>query len=167
MSRNARKYALYSAMLILIIIGSYFLLGQLKIGPETGLTQQQKEIDDCLRNYYLAYENKSVTRLLALFDEKAILSAPDGTICKSPNEIRSYYDRTFMAYKGFAIMKTVVKIDVRGTDASAVYETRVRPRTLIGAREPPQFFYRDSFVLIKKDAGWRITALLTETSQAE
>ena len=72
-----------------------------------------------------------------------------------------------MAYKGFAIMKTVVKIDVRGADASAVYETRVRPRTLTGDREPPQFFYRDSFVLTKKDAGWRISALLTETSKAE
>lgn len=167
MSRNTRRYAFCSAILILVAIGSYFLLAQLRIGPETGLTQQQKEIDDHLRNYYLAYGNKSVIRLLALFDEQAILSAPDGTICKSSDEIRSYYDRMLMTYRGFSIVKTVVRIEVRGTDASAVYDTRVRPRTLAGDREPPQLFYRDSFALTKKDASWKITALLIETSQAK
>lgn len=167
MSRNTRRYAFYSAILILIAIGSYFLLAQLRIGPETGLTQQQKEIDDHLRNYYLAYGNKSVARLLALFDEQAILSAPDGTICKSANEIRSYYDSRFMAYTSFTIVRTVVRIDVRGTDASAICETRVRPRTLSGDREPPQLFYRDIFVLAKKGNTWWITALLIETSQAK
>ena len=167
MSRNTRRYAFYSAILILIAIGSYFLLAQLRIGPETGLTQQQKEIDDHLRNYYLAYGNKSVTRLLTLFDEQAILSDPDGTFCKSSNEIRSYYDRTFMTYTGFTIVKITVKIEVRGVDASAVYEARVRPRTLAGDREPPQLFYRDNFALTRKDTGWKITSLLVETSQVK
>ncbi|MBS7622186.1 nuclear transport factor 2 family protein [Candidatus Bathyarchaeota archaeon] len=167
MSKKTVKHAFLLAALILLIIGSYLLLERLKIGLQADLTKEQREVDTYLRSYYLAYGNRSTSTLLTLFDEDAILSAPDGTICRGADEIRSYFDRAFMSYSSFTITRIIVKIEVRGADASAVYETRVRPRTLSGDREPPQLFYRDTFVLRMVDSTWRIKALLTEVSQAK
>jgi hypothetical protein len=155
-------------VLILVAALSYLFVVKPRLAAPTGvvsLTTEQKEVDDFLRKYYLAYGNGSVSRLISLFDDGAILSAPDGSVHKGLSEIGHYYAESFVGYEGAEIRTTILGIEIRGKDAHASYNVGLRTWHF-GATEPPQFFYKDSFDLRKTGDTWKITALLTETSQS-
>ncbi len=161
-TRSSRTLGLILSILIIVAVGSYFFLIQPRLrSPEVVLTKEQKEIDDFLNNYYLAYGNISTSRLVLLFDSNAILSAPDGSVHKGVDNIRSYYSRIFMGYENFTFARTIVKIEVHGNDAYVVYDTRIRTWNF-GSTEAPQFFYKNSFELKRQGATWKITALAME-----
>ena len=154
------------AVLILVAALSYLFVIKPRLTAPAGtssLTREQKEVDDFLRTYYLAYGNGSVSRLITLFDDGAILSAPDGSVYKGLPEISRYYKELFVGLEGAEIRTTILQIEVRGKDAQASYNIGLRTWRF-GATEPPQFFYKDSFDLKKTDDTWKITALLIETS---
>ncbi|MBS7622902.1 nuclear transport factor 2 family protein [Candidatus Bathyarchaeota archaeon] len=140
----------------------------MRISPqrEVTLTREQKEVDDFLRDYYSAYGNVSVSRLLMLFDDEAILSAPDGSIYSGTTEIRSYYSRVFMGYENFTTAREVVSIVVRGGDACATYYVRTRT-WYFGATEAPQIFTKEIFSLRKVEGRWVINTLLIERVPAK
>jgi ketosteroid isomerase-like protein len=96
-----------------------------------------------------------------LFDNDAILSAPDGSVHKGVDNIRSYYSRTFMGYENFTFVRTIVKIEIHGNDAFVVYDTTVRTWHF-GSTEAPLFFFKNSFELKRQGATWKITALAME-----
>jgi ketosteroid isomerase-like protein len=165
---RSRLRTVGSILLVLILVAALSYLFVLKphlTTPATvvSLTTEQKEVDDCLRKYYLAYGNGSVSRLTLLFDDAAILSAPDGSVHKGLSEISHYYAELFVGYEGAEIRTKVLGIEIRGKDAHASYNVGLRTWHF-GATEPPQFFYKDSFDLRKTGDTWKITALLTETS---
>jgi hypothetical protein len=91
------------------------------------LTKEQKEVDDFLEEYYLAYGNASITRLVVLFDSDAILSAPNGAVYKRVYAIRSYYVEDIDSFWSFTIDKTTSAVEVRGNEAYATYNIRVGP----------------------------------------
>jgi ketosteroid isomerase-like protein len=162
-----RRLFLASATVILIGLTSYFLV-QSRTSPqlEVALTREQREVDDFLRDYYSAYGNVSVGRLLMLFDDRAILSAPDGSTYSGISNIRSYYSRVFMGYENFTTAREVVSIEVRGGDAYATYYVRTRT-WYFGATEAPQIFTKEIFSLRKVEGRWVIDALLIERIPAK
>jgi len=161
-----RRSMLALATVILIGVASYFLVqSRMSSPPEVTLTREQKEVDDFLRDYYLAYGNVSVGRLFVLFDDKAILSAPDGSIYRGADNIRSYYSKVFMGYENFTVVRTIVNIEVRGEDARAIFDVRMRT-WYFGATEAPQIFTRESFGLKKTGSNWIITAIVIEQTPA-
>lgn len=163
---SRRRLGLALTAVILIGVASYFLVqSRMSSQPEISLTKEQKEVDDFLRDYYLAYGNVSVSRLLVLFDNKAILSAPDGSIYRGASDIRSYYSQVFMGYENFTVVRSIVNIEVRGEDARAIYDVRMRT-WYFGATEAPQIFTRESFGLKKSSGSWIITALVIEQTPA-
>lgn len=88
---SLRRLMLVSAAVILIGLASYFLAQLTSPQREVALTREQREVDDFLRGYYSAFGNVSVSRLLMLFNDEAILSAPDGSTYRGTDDIRSYY----------------------------------------------------------------------------
>jgi hypothetical protein len=70
------------------------------------LTKEQKEGDDFLEEYYLAYGNASITRLVVLFDSGAILSAPNVAVYKGVYAIRSYYVEDIDSFWNFTTDRT-------------------------------------------------------------
>jgi ketosteroid isomerase-like protein len=161
-TRSSRTLGLILAILIIVAVGSYFFLIQPRLrSPEVVLTREQKEVDDFLNDYYNAYGNVSSSRLVLLFDNDSILSAPDGSVHKGVDNIRSYYSRTFMGYENFTFVRTIVKIEIHGNDAFVVYDTTVRTWHF-GSTEAPLFFFKNSFELKRQGATWKITALAME-----
>jgi len=155
-------------VLILVAALSYLFVVKPRLAAPTvvvSLTTEQKGVNDFLREYYFAYGNGSVSRLILLFDDEAILSAPDRSLHKGISDISHYYAELFVGYEGVEIRTTILEIEVRGKEAHASYNVGLRTWHF-GATEPPQFFYKDSFDLRKTDDTWKITALLTETSQS-
>lgn len=161
-----RRLGLALAVVILVGVVSYFLVQtRMSPPPENPLTSEQKEVHDFLRDYYNAYGNVSVNRLVVLFDDKAILSAPDGSIYRGAGELRSYYSQAFMGYENFTIVLTIVNIEVRGEDARAIYDVRMRT-WYFGATEAPQIFTRENLGLKKTADSWIITAIVIEQTAA-
>jgi len=80
-NRRLRKIGFIIIILILVVIASYFVVFQNRFGspsPTITLDEEQEQIDNFLANYYLAYRDGSVERILTFFEDDAILSAPDG-----------------------------------------------------------------------------------------
>ena len=164
-SRTRTVGAILVVLILVTALSYLFVIKPRLTAPAgvTSLTKEQKEVDGFLRTYYLAYGNGSVSRLVTLFDDGAILSAPDGSVYKGLPEISHYYKELFVGLEGAEIRTTILQIEVRGKDAQASYNIGLRTWRF-GATEPPQFFYKDSFDLKKTGDTWKITALLIETS---
>lgn len=159
-----RKIGIIIVILILIVIASYFVVFQNQFGsPSSTITldEEQEQIDDFLANYYLAYRDGSVERILAFFEDDAILSAPDGKVYENKSNIVIYYSNLFKGYDSIEHSREVLDVRVRGDEAYATYKVRVR-FWKFGATDPPQFFYEDNFSLKKYGDTWRINALLIE-----
>lgn len=159
-----RKIGIIIVILILIVIASYFVVFQNQFGsPSTTITldEEQEQIDNFLANYYLAYRDGSVERILMFFEDDAILSAPDGKVYEGKSNIVIYYSNLFKGYDSIEHSREILDIRVRGDEAYATYKVRVR-FWKFGATDPPQFFYEDNFSLKKYGDSWKINALLIE-----
>ena len=164
--KNSRllKIGFIIVILILIVIASYFVVFQNQFGspsPTITLDEEQEQIDNFLANYYLAYKNGSVERILTFFEDEAILSALDGKMYEDKSNIVIYYSNLFKGYDSIDHSREVLDIRVRGDEAYATYKVRVR-FWKFGATDPPQFFYEDNFSLKKYGDSWKINALLIE-----
>ena len=164
--RNSRlrKIGIIIIVLILLIIASYFILFQNQFGsptPTITLDEEQEQIDNFLSNYYLAYKEGSVEKILTFFEADTILSAPDGKMYERKSNIVIYYSNLFKGYDSIDHSKEILDIRVRGDEAYATYKVRVR-FWKFGATDPPQFFYEDNFSLNKYGDSWKINALLIE-----
>lgn len=159
-----RKIGIIIILLILIVIASYFVVFQNRFGspsPTIILDEEQEQIDNFLANYYLAYREGSVEKILTFFEDDAILSAPNGKVYEDKSNIVIYYTNLFKGYDSIEHSREVLDIRVRGDEAYATYKVRVRFWSF-GATDPPQFFYEDNFSLKKYGDSWKINALLIE-----
>ncbi len=164
--KNSRllKIGIIIVILILIVIASYFVVFQNQFGspsPTITLDDEQEQIDNFLANYYLAYRDGSVERILAFFEDDAVLSAPDGKMYEGKSNIVIYYSNLFKGYDSIEHSREILDIRVREDEAYATYKVRVR-FWKFGATDPPQFFYEDNFSLKKYGDSWKINALLIE-----
>lgn len=163
-NRRLRKIGFIIIILILIVIASYFVVFQNRFGspsPTITLDEEQEQIDNFLANYYLAYRDGSVERILTFFEDDAILSAPDGKVYEAKLNIVIYYSNLFKGYDSIDHSREILDIRVHGDEAYATYKVRVR-FWKFGATDPPQFFYEDNFSLKKYGDSWKINALLIE-----
>lgn len=158
-------------VVILVLVGGVFYFFSIQERPRVSppklvsLTKEQKEVDNFLEEYYLAYGNASITRLIVLFDNDAILSSPSGAVYKGFYAIRSYYVEDIDSFWNFTIDKTASTIEVRGNEAYATYNIRVGP-WYIGVTESVKFYYKDTFELKREGDTWKITALTIEQTSA-
>ena len=163
-NNRLRKIAIIITILVLIVIASYFIVFQTRFGspsPTITLDEEQKQIDNFLANYYLAYREGSVEKILTFFEDDAILSAPDGKVYEEKSNIAIYYSNLFKGYDSINHSREILGIRVRGDEAYATYKVRVR-FWKFGATDPPQFFYEDNFSLKEYGDSWKINALLIE-----
>lgn len=163
-NRRLRIIGFIIIILILIVIASYFVVFQNRFGspsPTITLDEEQEQIDNFLANYYLAYRDGSVERILTFFEDDAIFSAPDGKVFEGKSNIVIYYSNLFKGYDSIEHSREILDIRVRGDEAYATYKVRVR-FWKFGATDPPQFFYEDNFSLKKYGDSWKINALLIE-----
>ena len=159
-----RKIGIIIIILILLIIASYFIVFQNRFGtptPTITLDEEQEQIDNFLTNYYLAYKDGSVERILTFFEDDAILSAPDGKVYEGKSNMVVYYSNLFKGYDSIDHSREILDIRVRGDEAYATYKVRVR-FWKFGATDPPQFLYEDNFSLKKYGDSWKINALFIE-----
>lgn len=159
-----RKIGIIVIIFILIIIALYFAVfrNQFEVQtPTITLDEEQKQVDDFLSDYYQAYKDGSVERILTFFEDDAILSAPDGKVYEGKSNIVFYYTNLFKGYDSIEHSRGVLDIRVRADEAYATYKVRVR-FWKFGATDPPQFFYEDNFSLKKYGDSWKINALLIE-----
>jgi hypothetical protein len=130
---KSRPRILGLVVVILVLAGGVFYFFSIQERPRVNppklvsLTKEQKEVDDFLEEYYLAYGNAPITRLVVLFDSDAILSAPNGAVYKGVYAIRSYYVEDIDSFWSFTIDKTTSAVEVRGNEAYATYNIRVGP----------------------------------------
>jgi ketosteroid isomerase-like protein len=163
-NNRLRKVGIIIILLILIVIASYFIVFQNRSGspsPTIILDEEQKQIDNFLSNYYIAYKEGSAEKILTFFDDNAVLSAPNGKIYEGKSNIAAYYVNLFKGYDSIDHSREVLDVRVRGDEAYATYKVRVRFWSF-GATDPPQFFYEDNFSLKKYGDSWKINALLIE-----
>jgi ketosteroid isomerase-like protein len=131
------------------------------LSPTITLDVEQKQVDNFLTNYYLAYRNGSVEKILTFFEDDAILSDPNEKVYAGKLNIITYYTNLFKGYNSIDHSREILDIRVRGDEAYATYKVRVRFWSF-GATDPPQFFYEDNFSLKKYGNSWKINALLIE-----
>lgn len=160
-----RRNILILAIVILIVLGIFYAVTQIP-SEQIELTEEQKEIDLFLLNYYDGLRNMSTSRIVDLFTENAIIVSSEGITYKGTKMIKRYYDEKFMHLDRYDVKHVVSDIKIEDGLAKAVYHTNER-EFITGATLWPTKGLREEFTLVKQQGYWKITGLIITHEQIQ
>ncbi|TRO57586.1 hypothetical protein E2P64_04775 [Candidatus Bathyarchaeota archaeon] len=152
-------------IIILIALGIFYLVTQIP-SEQIELTEEQKEIDLFLLNYYDGLRNMSSSRIVDLFTENAIVVSSEGTTYKGTKMIKRYYDEKFIHLDRFDVVYEVSDIKIEDGLAKAVYHVKER-EYITGATLWPTKGLRQEFTLVKQQGSWKINGLIISHEQIQ
>ena len=123
------------------------------------LTDEEKEIDRFLDEYYDGLRSKSVSDITKLFTDNAVVVSSDGTTYRGIEMIKRYYDDKLRNLDRYEVKQEVIKINIEDGSADASYYT-TSTSFIRGATMPPIDTFKEDFTLIRKTDSWKIEGLI-------
>lgn len=145
------------AIVIIIVFGIFYAVTQIPREQKV-LTEEQKEIDNFIDEYYDRLRSKSVSKVVELFTENAVVVSSEGITYRGTEMIKRYYDEKLRNLDRYEVVAEVFEIRIQDGTAEAIYHTKVT-RFITGATMPPLESFQESFILIKQEDSWKITGL--------
>ena len=154
---------------LLIVISIVLVLGLLFMAtrPTTvqkELTEEEKEVDKFLAKYYDGLRSRSVSKIVELFAENAVVVSSDGTAYRGIESIKRYYDDKLRNLERYEVKAEISEIKIQDSSAEASYHT-MATSFIRGATMPPIETFREEFTLIKKQDSWKIEGLIITREQ--
>jgi ketosteroid isomerase-like protein len=107
---------------ILLVIALFFIATR-PAGVQKELTDEEKEIDRFLDEYYDGLRSKSVSNIVKLFTDNAVVVSSDGTTYRGIEMIKRYYDDKLRNLERYEVKQEVIKINIEDGSADASYYT--------------------------------------------
>ena len=145
-------------IIILIIFGIFYAFTQIP-SEQKELTEEQKEIDVFLNEYYEALRSRSVQKTTGFFTENAVIISSEGTTYRGTEMIKRYYDEQFRSLDRYEVKAEVSEIIINDGTAEAEYHVK-GTKFITGATMPPVEAFKEEFTLIKQGEFWKITGLV-------
>jgi ketosteroid isomerase-like protein len=123
------------------------------------LTEEEKEVDEFLTKYYDGLRSRSVSKIVELFSENAVVVSSDGTTYRGIESIKQYYDDKLRNLERYEVKAEISEVKIQDSSAEASYHT-VSTSFIRGATMPPIESFRDEFTLIKQQNSWKIEGLI-------
>jgi ketosteroid isomerase-like protein len=128
------------------------------------LTEEEKEVDKFLAKYYDGLRSRSVSKIVELFAENAVVVSSDGTAYRGIESIKRYYDDKLRNLERYEVKAEISEIKIQDSSAEASYHT-MATSFIRGATMPPIETFREEFTLIKKQDSWKIEGLIITREQ--
>ena len=166
-SKIRQPFKKRNILIIIISIVLVLALFYMVIQPpslQKELTEEEKEIDKFLEKYYDGLRNRSVSKIVELFTENAVVVSSDGTTYRGIETIKRYYDDKLRNLERYEVKAEVSEIKIQDGSVEASYHTTATS-FIRGATMPPIETFREEFILIKKQDSWKIEGLIINREQ--
>ena len=153
-----KRYILIVIISILLVMALLFIATR-PADVQKELTDEEKEIDRFLDEYYDGLRSKSVSDITKLFTDNAVVVSSDGTTYRGIEMIKRYYDDKLRNLDRYEVKQEVIKINIEDGSADASYYT-TSTSFIRGATMPPIDTFKEDFTLIRKTDSWKIEGLI-------